>query len=306
MDAWLPEKLKLMMIGGNGRAKAFFKAKGIEALPIREKYATDAALMYKDMLLAEAEGRAFSEAEWKPPERRQTYVSPAQNAARPEPGFGGTKYGGIGAPAGAAKPGDSWADTTATFAKGWTSLSSALTDAASVAAAKAQEAARLASEQAQATMASSSVPAVSAKGIASSASAWGSSLGAWAKSMTGAPAEEDTFASALANLDIKKSGPYASISKEQMMGGASSSDPIPPPRSPVENGTVSSSPRVPPVDRASPPLDADTDDAPESPYPPQSPDSFTDAATAPRKKAGLGARPKGGGLGAKRVERKAE
>jgi ADP-ribosylation factor GTPase-activating protein 1 len=148
MDGWQPEKLKLMLTGGNGKAKAFFKAKGIADLPIREKYATDGALMYKDKLAAEAAGKVFKESEWKPPERKQTYVSQAQNQARPEPGFGGSKYGGIGAASNNPKPSDSWGDATAALSKGWSSFSSAVSDAATVAAAKAQEASKAAQESA--------------------------------------------------------------------------------------------------------------------------------------------------------------
>eukprot|EP00667_Euglena_gracilis_P009119 EG_transcript_9256 len=286
MDGWQPEKLQLMMLGGNGKAKAFFKAKGIDGLPIREKYATDAALMYKDKLQAEAEGRVFKESEWKPPEKKQTYVSQAQNTARPEPGFGGTKYGGIGAPS-APKQAESWVDTAA-LAKGWSTFSSALTDAASVAAAKAKEAADAAQKQAQATMANASVSAPAASG-------WGSTFSSWAKSMTAATApQEDSFADALANLDLKKTGQYTSMSSEQVVGSSatlSAQQATPPPRSPVSpegNGDWTE-------DSAG---DGDTGK-------PGSPDSFNSGAGA-RRKGGLGARPVKGGLGAKRIEKKAE
>eukprot|EP01006_Ploeotia_vitrea_P026203 TRINITY_DN59173_c0_g1_i1.p1 TRINITY_DN59173_c0_g1~~TRINITY_DN59173_c0_g1_i1.p1 ORF type:complete len:187 (-),score=26.72 TRINITY_DN59173_c0_g1_i1:123-683(-) len=64
MDEWLPVHLEQMKHGGNARAKQFFTEKQIMHLPPAKRYPTQPALMYKDMLRAEAENQPFDEEKW--------------------------------------------------------------------------------------------------------------------------------------------------------------------------------------------------------------------------------------------------
>ncbi|GAX79406.1 hypothetical protein CEUSTIGMA_g6847.t1 [Chlamydomonas eustigma] len=57
LDGWSPEQLKLMAIGGNGRARQFFKQHGWDELgadKIEAKYTSRAAQLYRSMLEKEA------------------------------------------------------------------------------------------------------------------------------------------------------------------------------------------------------------------------------------------------------------
>lgn len=59
MDAWKPQQLKLMELGGNARLKAFFRHHGIpDSMPIKEKYNTRAAEWYRRNLKSLIEGSA--------------------------------------------------------------------------------------------------------------------------------------------------------------------------------------------------------------------------------------------------------
>lgn len=60
MDSWKEEQYKKMKNGGNYKAKKFFKEYGIDGLPLRQKYHTKAAEIYKEKLAAECEGREYS------------------------------------------------------------------------------------------------------------------------------------------------------------------------------------------------------------------------------------------------------
>lgn len=64
---WKPEKLRLMALGGNTRARAFFASRGVPAAPIKDRFNHLAAYLYKDMLDAENQGIPFNEATWTPP-----------------------------------------------------------------------------------------------------------------------------------------------------------------------------------------------------------------------------------------------
>lgn len=57
MDAWKPQHLRMMELGGNRRFKAFLEEQGVPAdMPIREKYSTRAAKWYREDLKARADG----------------------------------------------------------------------------------------------------------------------------------------------------------------------------------------------------------------------------------------------------------
>ena len=59
MDAWKEEQYTKMKMGGNGKAREFFKTYGIDGLPIRAKYHTKAADLYREKLAADCAGLSF-------------------------------------------------------------------------------------------------------------------------------------------------------------------------------------------------------------------------------------------------------
>lgn len=76
MDAWKPQQLRLMELGGNARLKAFFREHGIaDDMPIAQKYNTRAAEWYRKNLRAEADGT-----EPPPPLEPDTGRLPASDA----------------------------------------------------------------------------------------------------------------------------------------------------------------------------------------------------------------------------------
>lgn len=62
MDVWSEKQISMMQVGGNSKAKAFFRSHGIaDSVGIKERYATKAATLYKEKILATVEGRPFDE-----------------------------------------------------------------------------------------------------------------------------------------------------------------------------------------------------------------------------------------------------
>lgn len=58
MDSWTDKQLALMKNGGNDKCNQYLKARGIDArTPIKQKYESDAAQLYKEVLKARVEGR---------------------------------------------------------------------------------------------------------------------------------------------------------------------------------------------------------------------------------------------------------
>lgn len=58
MDSWNPKQLSLMKTGGNTKCANYLKAKGIAPnTPIKAKYESDGAQLYKEVLKARVEGR---------------------------------------------------------------------------------------------------------------------------------------------------------------------------------------------------------------------------------------------------------
>lgn len=57
MDAWKPQQLRMMELGGNGKLEAFFREHGIpDRMPIKQKYNTRAAEWYRKNLRSLADG----------------------------------------------------------------------------------------------------------------------------------------------------------------------------------------------------------------------------------------------------------
>ena len=58
MDSWTDSQLALMKTGGNDKCNDYLKAHGIAwNTPIKQKYESDAAQLYKEVLKARVEGR---------------------------------------------------------------------------------------------------------------------------------------------------------------------------------------------------------------------------------------------------------
>lgn len=58
MDSWTDQQLKLMKAGGNNKCNEYLKKHGIDArTPIKQKYESPAAQLYKEVLKARVEGR---------------------------------------------------------------------------------------------------------------------------------------------------------------------------------------------------------------------------------------------------------
>ncbi|KAL8428658.1 hypothetical protein ACSSS7_007085 [Eimeria intestinalis] len=55
MDAWQPQQLRLMEVGGNAKCKNFFEEYGVWTLPFKERYASKAAAYYRGLLRAAAD-----------------------------------------------------------------------------------------------------------------------------------------------------------------------------------------------------------------------------------------------------------
>ena len=90
MDSWTEKQLALMKNGGNKKFNDYLKSKGIDPnTPVKAKYESDAAQLYKEILKARVEGRP--EPTSLPPPKRRT----AAPASAP-PNMGGIGGGGVG------------------------------------------------------------------------------------------------------------------------------------------------------------------------------------------------------------------
>lgn len=86
MDSWTEKQLALMKNGGNKKCNDYLKAKGINPnTPVKPKYESDAAQLYKEVLKARVEGRP--EPTSLPPPRNARAAAPA--SAPPSFGSGG-------------------------------------------------------------------------------------------------------------------------------------------------------------------------------------------------------------------------
>ena len=58
MDAWTPAQMKIMKAGGNDACNNFIQARGVsKTASIKEKYESDAAALYKEVIKARADGK---------------------------------------------------------------------------------------------------------------------------------------------------------------------------------------------------------------------------------------------------------
>jgi ADP-ribosylation factor GTPase-activating protein 1 len=82
MDSWTPVQLNLMKAGGNSKCAAFLKQKGVDpSSPIKQKYESPAAQLYKEILKARVEGR--------PEPTELPKVAPRSGTYSPSPSSGG-------------------------------------------------------------------------------------------------------------------------------------------------------------------------------------------------------------------------
>lgn len=93
MDSWTPPQMQLMKLGGNQKCQSYLSSKGIlPSTPIKQKYESDVAQLYKEILKARAEGRP------EPTELPKKVPRPTNNGAMNSiHGNGGGGFGG-GAP----------------------------------------------------------------------------------------------------------------------------------------------------------------------------------------------------------------
>lgn len=82
MDSWSDTQMTLMKTGGNDRCNNYLKKKGIDArTPVKQKYESDVAQLYKEVLKARIEGKP-EPTELPKPKPRKAYVpSPSSNGS---------------------------------------------------------------------------------------------------------------------------------------------------------------------------------------------------------------------------------
>ncbi len=96
MDAWNPDQLKKMSLGGNDKLNSFLSQYGVaKETDIRDKYNSKAAEFYREKIRAECEGRSYTP---PPPSAVPSMARPKSYAA----GSSSRGSGGAGA--------DSWDD----------------------------------------------------------------------------------------------------------------------------------------------------------------------------------------------------
>jgi hypothetical protein len=92
MDSWTEKQLALMTAGGNAKCNAYLKARGIDAkTPIKQKYESDAAQLYKEILKARVEGRP--EPTTLPPQKTRSAPSSMNRPMGAVSGGGGDSSG---------------------------------------------------------------------------------------------------------------------------------------------------------------------------------------------------------------------
>mmetsp|Transcript_37612 Transcript_37612/g.65999 ORF Transcript_37612/g.65999 Transcript_37612/m.65999 type:complete len:464 (-) Transcript_37612:183-1574(-) len=94
MDSWTPEQLKLMQMGGNQKCISYLSSNGIlPATPIKQKYESDVAQLYKEILKARAEGRPEPTQLVKKAPRAEYKSEMGRISSAPASGGGGAKPG---------------------------------------------------------------------------------------------------------------------------------------------------------------------------------------------------------------------
>ncbi|KAG1457630.1 hypothetical protein G6F46_001053 [Rhizopus delemar] len=88
MDKWFDDQLKKMELGGNQKAKEFFSSQPdySPTMPVKEKYHSHFAELYRDKLNAEAEGRSWTPtlAAKKPPRPASTTTAGTRTLNQPQ------------------------------------------------------------------------------------------------------------------------------------------------------------------------------------------------------------------------------
>jgi ADP-ribosylation factor GTPase-activating protein 1 len=89
MDSWTPQQMALMKGGGNKQCNDYLQAKGIgPRVAIKQKYESDAAQLYKQVLKARVEGTVEPTELVKPPPRSNSgYISSAPSSGNNSAGF---------------------------------------------------------------------------------------------------------------------------------------------------------------------------------------------------------------------------
>ena len=96
MDSWTDSQLALMKTGGNDKCNDYLKAHGIAwNTPIKQKYESDAAQLYKEVLKARVEGR---------PEPTKLSAVVKQHPSSAPPSLNGPPLGRPGGPVGGGDP----------------------------------------------------------------------------------------------------------------------------------------------------------------------------------------------------------
>jgi len=95
MDSWTDQQLAIMKMGGNAKCNQYLTSKGIDArAPIKQKYESDAAQLYKEILKARVEGRP--EPTSLPPKAQKTTSSSSSAPSSMNRPMGGMSGGGGG------------------------------------------------------------------------------------------------------------------------------------------------------------------------------------------------------------------
>lgn len=90
MDSWTDKQLALMKTGGNDKCNNFLKSKGIDPkMPVKPKYESDVAQLYKEVLKARVEGRPEPTSLPKPTPKKPYVPAPSSNGSHMSSGGGG-------------------------------------------------------------------------------------------------------------------------------------------------------------------------------------------------------------------------
>lgn len=194
---WKPEKLRVLQVGGNAKARKFFEKNGVPKGPIRERYNHPAALMYIEKLQAEANGQQFDEKSWQPPAWYQQAQAARVSSPSAGSGNGGgargtpqtpganNRFQGMGSATSPAQQqqGDAGSDWLSTLSTGWSTVANKTAEIA-------KETAKVASEGVDATtkvLQKSDLSAKASEGAATVTTgvvrAWGA-IGLFASAMT--------------------------------------------------------------------------------------------------------------------------
>lgn len=92
MDSWTPQQLAQMKRGGNQACNDFLQQRGVDPrAPIKAKYESDAAQLYKAVLKARVEGKPEPTSVPKPPPK--SVYRPSHSGGSPMQGFGSNSFG---------------------------------------------------------------------------------------------------------------------------------------------------------------------------------------------------------------------